>query len=100
MPTFRAPRGTRDLLPPETATWTRVERLADDLASRYGYRRIETPLFEVTEVFARRGIRGLVAPPGAHRGDRPGLCPARHADLAAACPPRRARSDVPLRPPA
>jgi histidyl-tRNA synthetase len=53
MPTFRAPRGTRDLLPPETATWTRLERLADDLAARYGYRRIETPLFEVTGVFER-----------------------------------------------
>ncbi|HEY8817910.1 MAG TPA: histidine--tRNA ligase [Candidatus Limnocylindrales bacterium] len=53
MPTFRAPRGTRDLLPPETATWTRLERLAADLAARYGYRRIETPLFELTDVFER-----------------------------------------------
>ncbi len=53
MPTFRAPRGTRDLLPPETATWTRLERLAADLAARYGYRRIETPLFESTDVFER-----------------------------------------------
>jgi histidyl-tRNA synthetase len=53
MPTFRAPRGTRDLLPPETATWTRLERLASELATRYGYRRIETPLFEQSEVFER-----------------------------------------------
>jgi histidyl-tRNA synthetase len=53
MPTFRAPRGTRDLLPPETATWTRLERLAADLAGRYGYRRIETPLFELADVFER-----------------------------------------------
>ncbi len=53
MATFRAPRGTRDLLPPETATWTRLERLAADLAARYGYRRIETPLFELTDVFER-----------------------------------------------
>ena len=53
MPTFRAPRGTRDLLPTETPTWTRLERLAFDLAARYGYRRIETPLFEQTEVFER-----------------------------------------------
>ncbi len=53
MPTFRAPRGTRDLLPPETATWTRLERLAADLAARYGYHRIETPLFELTDVFER-----------------------------------------------
>ena len=53
MPTFRAPRGTRDLLPPETALWTRLERLAADLSARYGYRRIETPLIEVSEVFER-----------------------------------------------
>src|SRR6188768_3414134 len=53
MPTFKTPRGTRDLLPPETATWTRLERLAADLAARYGYRRIETPMFELVDVFER-----------------------------------------------
>jgi histidyl-tRNA synthetase len=53
MPTYRAPRGTRDLLPTETPLWTRLERLAADLAARYGYRRIETPLFELTDVFER-----------------------------------------------
>ena len=53
MPTYRAPRGTRDLLPAETPLWTRLERLAADLAARYGYRRIETPLFEQTEIFER-----------------------------------------------
>ncbi len=53
MPTFRAARGTRDLLPTETPLWTRLERLADDLAARYGYRRIETPMFEQTAVFER-----------------------------------------------
>ena len=53
MPTFRAARGTRDLLPDETPTWTRVERLAADLATRYGYRRIETPLFEQVALFER-----------------------------------------------
>ncbi len=53
MPTFRAARGTRDLLPAETPLWSRLERLADDLAARYGYRRIETPMFEQTAVFER-----------------------------------------------
>jgi histidyl-tRNA synthetase len=53
MPTFKAPRGTRDLLPTETPTWTRLERLAADLAARYGYGRIETPMFEQTAVFER-----------------------------------------------
>ena len=53
MPTFRAARGTRDLLPDETPRWTRLERMAADLATRYGYRRIETPMFEQTAVFER-----------------------------------------------
>src|SRR3954467_185332 len=53
MPTFKTPRGTRDLLPPERATWTRLERLAADLAARYGYREIVTPIFEQTEIFER-----------------------------------------------
>jgi histidyl-tRNA synthetase len=53
MPTYRAPRGTRDLLPTETPLWTRLEGLAADLAGRYGYRRIETPLIEQTDVFER-----------------------------------------------
>ena len=53
MTTFRAARGTRDLLPDETPTWTRLERLADELATRYGYRRIETPMLEQTAVFER-----------------------------------------------
>jgi histidyl-tRNA synthetase len=53
MPSFKAPRGTRDILPAERATWARLERTAADLAARYGYREIETPLIEQTEVFER-----------------------------------------------
>ncbi len=53
MPTFRAPRGTRDLLPDEKATFDRLGRIASDLAARYGYRPIETPLFEQSAVFER-----------------------------------------------
>ena len=53
MPTFRAPRGTRDLLPAERAAFGRLESIASDLAGRYGYREIETPLFEQTAVFER-----------------------------------------------
>jgi histidyl-tRNA synthetase len=53
MPTFRAPRGTRDLLPSERAAFARLERLARELASRYGYREIELPLFEQAAVFER-----------------------------------------------
>jgi histidyl-tRNA synthetase len=53
MPTFKAPRGTRDILPAERATWSRLQRTAAELAARYGYREIETPLFEQSEVFER-----------------------------------------------
>ncbi len=53
MPTFRAPRGTRDLLPDDRAVFDRLLRTAADLTSRYGYRPIETPLFEQAAVFER-----------------------------------------------
>ncbi len=53
MTAFRAPRGTRDLLPAERAAFRRLETVATDLAKRYGYREIETPLLEQTAVFER-----------------------------------------------
>jgi histidyl-tRNA synthetase len=48
-----APRGTRDLLPEETPAWNHVEGVARDLARRYAFERIEVPLFERFELFAR-----------------------------------------------
>jgi histidyl-tRNA synthetase len=48
-----APRGTRDLLPEDGATWSRVEGIARDLSARYAFDRIETPLFERIELFSR-----------------------------------------------
>ena len=53
MPTFRAPRGTRDVLPPERVRSLALEGIATDLARRYGFRPIETPLFEQSAVFER-----------------------------------------------
>ena len=53
MPAFRAPRGTRDLLPADRPAWERLIALANDLARRYGYASIEVPLFEQTGVFER-----------------------------------------------
>src|SRR5919106_2868313 len=53
MATFRAPRGTRDLLPAERSAFIRLEGIGADLAGRYGYRPIETPLFEQAAVFER-----------------------------------------------
>ncbi len=48
-----APRGTRDVLPPESAVRQRVIDVARDAFERYGYGRIVTPTFEETEVFVR-----------------------------------------------
>ena len=53
MPALRAPRGTQDRLPEDAAVWARAEAVAADLASRYGFERIDTPLFESTELFVR-----------------------------------------------
>jgi histidyl-tRNA synthetase len=48
-----APRGTRDLLPEDAPAWNRVEGIARDLAAQFGFERIDTPLFERVELFAR-----------------------------------------------
>ena len=48
-----APRGTRDLLPEEGAAWSRMEAIARDLSDRYAFDRVDTPLFERVELFAR-----------------------------------------------
>jgi histidyl-tRNA synthetase len=53
MPSFRAPRGTRDLLPGVSSGLNRLEGIARSLAGRYGYREMETPMFEQTAVFER-----------------------------------------------
>ena len=51
--TLKAVRGTRDLLPPETALWNRIEATARDVFARYNFGEIRTPVFEDTGLFAR-----------------------------------------------
>jgi histidyl-tRNA synthetase len=51
--TLKAVRGTRDLLPPETALWNRIEAIARDVFARYNFGEIRTPVFEDTALFAR-----------------------------------------------
>jgi histidyl-tRNA synthetase len=46
-------RGTRDLLPPETALWNFVEAAVRDVFRAYNFHEIRTPIFESTELFAR-----------------------------------------------
>jgi histidyl-tRNA synthetase len=50
---IKAVRGTRDLLPPETALWNFVEATARDVFRAYNFQEIRTPIFEATELFAR-----------------------------------------------
>ena len=50
---FQAIRGTRDLLPPETALWSRVEQTAQEVFASYGFAEVRLPIFEETDLFAR-----------------------------------------------
>src|SRR3954449_10892365 len=50
---IKAIRGTRDLLPPETALWNFVEAACRDVFRDYNFQEIRTPIFESTELFAR-----------------------------------------------
>src|SRR5580658_10147034 len=53
MTTLKAVRGTRDLLPPETALWNHIEATARAVFARYNFGEIRTPIFEDTGLFAR-----------------------------------------------
>src|ERR1700760_4691218 len=50
---FQAIKGTRDLLPPETALWNQVEQTAREVFSTFHFGEIRLPIFEPTELFAR-----------------------------------------------
>jgi histidyl-tRNA synthetase len=55
---FAAPRGTADILPEEAAWWRYVRERAEDVCDRFGYRRIETPVFEHAGVYLRTAGAG------------------------------------------
>ena len=57
-PKFEAPRGTHDVLPAEQPLWQRVTSELERLCALYGYRRVQTPVFEETELFARTSGAG------------------------------------------
>jgi histidyl-tRNA synthetase len=50
---IKAVRGTRDLLPPDTALWNFVEAAVRDVFRAYNFHEIRTPIFEETQLFAR-----------------------------------------------
>jgi len=55
---IEAPRGTHDVLPTDQPLWQTVTREMERLCALYGYRRIQTPAFEDTELFARTAGEG------------------------------------------
>jgi histidyl-tRNA synthetase len=50
---FEAPRGTHDILPSEQPLWQWVTGEMEDVCALYGYRRIDTPGIEDTELIVR-----------------------------------------------
>ena len=82
---LKAVRGTRDLLPPETELWNRVEAVTRRVFARYNFGEIRTPIFEDTSLFARgvgerptssrkRCTRGKIAPVRSRKSHSPSLC--------------------------
>lgn len=53
MTKYRAPKGTYDVLPPDSTWWRNARSVFDSLAERFGYGTILIPTFEDTNVFAR-----------------------------------------------
>ncbi len=50
---LQPPRGMRDILPQEQPYWQQVRRIAEKAATDFGYSRIDIPLLEFTDLFAR-----------------------------------------------
>src|SRR5476651_550821 len=50
---IKAVRGTRDILPPDTALWQHVEQACRHVFNLYNFHEIRTPVFEDTQLFAR-----------------------------------------------
>jgi histidyl-tRNA synthetase len=54
-PDFRAPKGTQDVLPPESGRWEALLGTFAGIARSYGYGLIQSPMFEDFDVFQRVG---------------------------------------------
>ncbi len=53
MSTYKAPKGTKDVLPDESYQWQYLEGLIRKITAKYGYQEARTPVFEHTELFLR-----------------------------------------------
>jgi histidyl-tRNA synthetase len=50
---FKAIKGTRDILPPDSALWNWFEQTARNVFESYNFSEIRLPIFEETDLFAR-----------------------------------------------
>jgi histidyl-tRNA synthetase len=53
VPRFQAPRGTQDILPAQQPYWQRVLTVAQETVRLFGFRRIDTPIFESAALFEK-----------------------------------------------
>ena len=58
MARFEAPRGTHDILPSEQPRWRWVTRTMEEVCAAYGYRPIQTPGIEDTDLIIRTSGEG------------------------------------------
>ena len=50
---FQTIKGTHDILPEDSTSWQKLEHIIHDVAARFGYSEIRTPIFEDTSLFSR-----------------------------------------------
>lgn len=50
---IQVPKGTYDILPQDQAYWDKIRKSAQDTAADFGFLRIDTPMIEEQELFAR-----------------------------------------------
>ncbi|HLM84033.1 MAG TPA: histidine--tRNA ligase, partial [Candidatus Bathyarchaeia archaeon] len=50
---LQPPRGMRDILPADQPFWQQVRKISEKAAADFGYRRIDTPMVEFTNLFTR-----------------------------------------------
>ncbi|MEN6563366.1 MAG: histidine--tRNA ligase [Christensenella sp.] len=53
MTAYKAPKGTKDVLPEQSYQWQQLEALIRDIVKKYGFLEARTPVFEHTELFLR-----------------------------------------------
>lgn len=53
MASFKAPKGTRDVLPEQSYQWQHLEAVIRDIVRKYGFLEARTPVIEHTELFLR-----------------------------------------------